>query len=369
MPCWYKDWSKIPMPPLPCVKFTSTGLPASFLVKRARRILPSFIDSLTSSLNWHPWEDSCRLLRLLKRKSSDRASPAIILADAFARWDAQCAIPPGFYDKLARYSPFCELYTRCPGRNDTARALQLLQDSTQLVALEVMLEFAPYTAQYHALIELRKALKACTKLEKLQVSCSSFPNAPSAGFRRSFSLTESHERLPPLKVLKLREVTLADYSKDGWERCIQWEALESLHCTEIEFFPKMSTSLKQLRSLGVHLSNDVNWTFEQGDVVLDLASTSSKLEELCLTGMTAFLRSRDFLSRRNTSLKHIKIHENQAYGEDGDVVRSTLDVEDIKKLGNSYPRLERCSIDLQIGSDWVRASSIILCWKMIPSLS
>ncbi|KAL9001734.1 MAG: hypothetical protein Q9188_005300 [Gyalolechia gomerana] len=263
-------------------------------------------------------------------------------------WDAQCAIPPGLYDKLARYSPFCELYTRCPARNDTARALQLLQDSTQLVALEVMLD----PTQYHALIELRKALKACTKLEKLQVSCSSFPNAPSAGFGGSFSLTESHEQLPPLKVLKLREMTLADYSKDGWERCIQWEALESLHCTEIEFFPKISTSLKQLHSLGVHLSNDVNWTVEQGDVVLDLASTSSKLEELCLTGMTAFLRSRDFLSRRNTSLKHIKIHENQAYGEDGDVVRSTLDVEDIKKLGNSHPRLERCSMDLQIGSDW-----------------
>ncbi|KAL8935624.1 MAG: hypothetical protein Q9216_005335 [Gyalolechia sp. 2 TL-2023] len=264
-------------------------------------------------------------------------------------WDAQCGIPPALYDKLARYSPFCELYTRCPLRNDTARSLQLLQDCTQLVALEVILD----PTQYHALLELRKVLTACQNLETLQVSCPSFPTAPSAGFGSTFSLSDSNEQLPPLKILKLQEMTLADYSKDGWERCIRWEALERLHCTEIGFFAKMPACLRQLRSLEIHLSNENYWTNEQGDAVLEVASTSSNLEELCMTGMTDFLRTRNFLSRSKVSLKHLKIHENQVYGEGAVEVRSTLCAEEIVSLGNSFPRLERCSIDLQVGSDWV----------------
>lgn len=268
-----------------------------------------------------------------------------------ARWDAQCAILPTFYDKLARYAPSCELYTRCPSRNDTARALQLLHDSTQLVALEITLE----KTQHYALLELRKVLAICTNLKKLQVSWKSFPNAPAAGFGGMATLCTPENRLPSLKVLKLQGLAIVDCSQDGWEGCADWEALESLHCMDVQIFPMISALLKNLRSLGVYVSKQTLWLSEQENAVLELIDASPNLEELSLTGMTFSLKGRDFLSRRNSSLKYIKIHENQVYGDVGEFVRQTLDIEDIKKLGISYPQLERCSIDLHIDLDWVSA--------------
>ena len=274
-------------------------------------------------------------------------------AEVIDRWDAQCAITPSLFNAINRYSPLCELVTQCPLRNDTARSLQSLQYSTQLRALEVILD----RAQIQALSELRKVLTTCTNLQKLQVSCISFPTAPGPGYGGHFTLCPPGWQLPPLKVLKLQEMNLVDYSRAGWETCVQWETLEHLQCMEIEFFPKISPSLMQLRSLGIHLTNDIICTPEQGNAVLQFARTSSTLKELCLTGMMDYLQGSDFLRAKNSSLEQLDIHENQNFVGELARVPPVLDREHIKLLGQSYPQLNRCSLKISVGSDWVYFTS------------
>ncbi|KAL8827525.1 MAG: hypothetical protein Q9170_006983 [Blastenia crenularia] len=233
-----------------------------------------------------------------------------------------------------------------------------LQHSQQLVALEIVLD----RTQLQALSELREAFRTCTKLQKLQVSCLPFPTAPRSEYGSDFALCAPGEQLPPLKVLRLREMTITGYSVPGWERCLQWETLEHLQCRELEFFPKIYNSLKRLRSLVIDISTDTSMTSEQGEAVMDFVRTSSKLEELSLTGMSDFLPLRQFCSARyspkfKSPLRYLKIHENQEYHgrqrlRHWSRAPLTWNYEEIEDLAHLHPRLERCNIDLKVEDDW-----------------
>ncbi|KAL8650736.1 MAG: hypothetical protein Q9210_003656 [Variospora velana] len=142
---------------------------------------------------------------------------------------------------------------------------------------------------------------------------------------------------------------LADYIYDGWEHCVQWEALENLECTEIGFFPAVSGSLRQLRVLGVHLPKYgfTPFTSSQYNALLDFAKTSSKLESLSITGGIQFPGSNSIWERTYPSLREIQTYDT----------RVTISVQSLDndigserfiKLSESSPDLQKCSIDLEI---------------------
>lgn len=234
-----------------------------------------------------------------------------------------------------------------------ARSLRSLQHSPQLVALEVNLT----GLQIQALVELRKALASCPNLRKLQISNSAGREVP----RQHVSLCVPGWQLPPLKYLRLQQAMLADYENDGWERCMDWKTLEHLSCHDIRFIPVISTSLQQLRSLEVHLSKHSVFTSEQFHALFEFVKTSSKLERLCIIGALKTLRSHNFWERTCSSLRHVEIRQSHAWGTiDAGELPYVLSSREIADMGRLWPRLQSCSIDLEVRSEWVRPLPFIL---------
>ncbi|KAI4266290.1 MAG: hypothetical protein L6R35_006963 [Caloplaca aegaea] len=144
-------------------------------------------------------------------------------------------------------------------------------------------------------------------------------------------------------------MNLADYRYDGWEHCVQLEALENLECTEIGFFPAVSGSLRQLRVLGVHLPTygSSPFTSSQYYALINFAKTSSKLESLSVTGGILFPGSDSIWERTYPSLTEIQIYGTRvtfSVPSPDNVIGS----ERFMKLSESSPNLQKCSIDLEI---------------------
>ncbi|KAL9019306.1 MAG: hypothetical protein Q9185_003384 [Variospora sp. 1 TL-2023] len=255
-------------------------------------------------------------------------------------WDAQCAMSQRFLEAVRLCSPTCKLYSRFPRRDDAPRSLRSLHNNLQLVAIDVGLA----DTQFQALAALRKLLDSCPNMRRLRLSCT-----PGTGDPERFTLCVQGWQMPPLKYLRLRDMNLVDYRYDGWEHCVQWEALEDLECTEIGFFPAVSGSLRQLRVLGVHLPTNGSspFTSSQYYALINFAKTSSKLESLSVTGGILFLGSDSIWERTYPSLTEIQIYGTRvtfSVPSPDNVVGSERFIE----LSESSPKLQKCSIDLEI---------------------
>lgn len=144
---------------------------------------------------------------------------------------------------------------------------------------------------------------------------------------------------------------LGDYSMTDWEKCMVWETLERLECTEVGFLPQLSAPLKGLLSLTVHHSED--WDSWQRDELREFVGNASKLEHLQVTNMTEMMVYNGCAEPRGHCLKSLRIHEHQIYDPTlGN--RYVLNCEGVQYLGRLCPQLHTFGLDLRVGSDWVR---------------
>ncbi|KAL9581417.1 MAG: hypothetical protein Q9212_003917 [Teloschistes hypoglaucus] len=275
-------------------------------------------------------------------------------------YDAQCPILPRLLLTLTDHVSKVRLYTRCPYRSDVSKSLRVLQNCSHLVALDVTIG----DSQILAMVELRKILVTLPNLLKLSVEsvADSLVEGGQVLLAPMASRTPSQAWcLPPLKYLRLwgRGFQLADYaSLRGWEFCVQWERLEHLESSDTFFFTVFdwfdegrpgfgSPLLKSLRSLA--LSGDM--AYDQTAFVKFLDSLP-KLEHLSARGLTYQVTKYDYLERKGSFLKTLRLYEDASI-----VIWSFVGPErddgNIRRFGKTCPNLETCAIDLRVlGNDW-----------------
>lgn len=208
-------------------------------------------------------------------------------------------------------------------------------------------------SQLQALAELRKLLGTCSNLRKLGLTCSSAFVGDG-----HLTLCVPDWQIPPLKSLKLRHMMLAATTAAGWQDFMHWETLEVLHCTDIDFFPGISASLQRLRSLKVHPGES---SPDQFHAFFDFVETSSTLQELCMEDMIEQVRAHKFLEGKYSALKSICIYEKVS--RLGFSESSVLSSDEVKMLGKACPALQRCSIGIEMWSEWV---SSLFSMKQFP---
>lgn len=198
-------------------------------------------------------------------------------------------------------------------------------------------------SQFQALTELRKLLVTCSNLRKLGLTCS-----PGDG---PLTLCVPGWQLPPLKYLKLRRMMVAATTALGWQDFMHWESLEAIQCTDIDFFQTISASLQRLRSLEVHLGEGSPPQIDQVHALFDFVKTSKTLENFGMAGMMEEIRGHQFLQGEYGLLKSIRIYEKVSRYDFSE--SSVLSSDEIKMLGKACSGLRKCSIGIEMWSEWV----------------
>ncbi|KAL8687668.1 MAG: hypothetical protein Q9218_006222, partial [Villophora microphyllina] len=259
-------------------------------------------------------------------------------------WDAQCAILPRLLTALQHpHLQNCTLHTTCPFRTDVVNSLRTLQNNHHLLSLDLTITDTQFTAK----TALRKLLPTSPSLRNLAISVVK----DSGPFPGNFALCVPGMSLPPLKILKLQHMKLAEYGDPGWEECMVWEGLEQLECTEVGFLPTLSGPLQQgLLSLTVHHS--AAWNSEQRFQLCEFIENASRLENLSVTEATELIiRGRDYESRA-PYLKSLRFHEYQEFDKFMDIDRFVLSCRHIERIAKVCPQLHTFGIDLKVGSEW-----------------
>lgn len=218
------------------------------------------------------------------------------------------------------------------------------------MALDVTIE----DSQILAMAELRKLLTTVPNLLKLSMEIIAHNHPWESGRLKLLdSLAGAHWQLPRLKYLRLQGagLKLANYNWHGWENCVQWECLEYLESSDTAFFAFFLPPLKALRSLT--LSRSADGVEVDENAVLELLYSLPNLEHLSAFGLTSQVTMSDYLERKGSSLKTLRLHETSKCNSRDDFRQEPVEG-NVQRFGKTCPSLKTCAIYLRVQeSVWV----------------